>query len=223
MKSIFKRQKYLMEEVYKISHDRKSQVECYRTTTLAAVDELMEALHHVPWKPWSKRELWDWEELYAELADVFTFFVQLCVLVGIDADKLKELYFQKSKINKARQDSGTYGIDAPDFKITQSQLEELYSVAENGDCTTSKVGCLILSENGDESWGWNVSVDGEPCTHKASEGCPGRTIHAEVSALSQAALLGHKIPGSTAFTTKEPCDRCYSTLRAAGVAGFWVV
>lgn len=223
MESIFDRQKYLMEKVYNIGHDRKSQTECYRTTTLAAIDELMEALHHVPWKPWSKRELWDWEELHAELADVFTFFIQLCVLVGIDADKLKELYFQKSRINKARQDSGTYGIDSPDLKITQSQLEELYSVAENGDCTTSKVGCLILSEDGDESWGWNVSVDGEPCTHKASDGCPGKTVHAEVSALAQASLLGHKIPGSTAFITKEPCERCYTTLRAAGVESFWVV
>ena len=223
MKSIFDRQKYLMEEVYNISHARESQVECYRTTTLAAIDELMEALHHVPWKPWSKRELWDWEELHAELADVFTFFIQLCVLVGIDADRLKELYFKKYKINKARQDSGTYGIDAPDLKITQGQLEELYSVAENGDCTTSKVGCLILSEDGDESWGWNVSVDGYPCAHKASDGCPGRTVHAEVSALAQASLLGHKIPGSTAFITQEPCERCYATLRAAGVEGFWVV
>lgn len=212
-----------MEKVYKIGHDSRSQVECYRTTTLATIDELMEALHHVPWKPWSKRELWDWEELHAELADVFTFFIQLCVLVGIDSDKLKESYFQKSKINKARQDSGTYGIDAPGLKITQSQLEELYSVAENGECTTAKVGCLILSEDGDEAWGWNTSVDGKPCTHRASDGCSGRTVHAEVSALAQAAMLGNKLPGSTAFITQEPCERCYATLRAAGVEGFWVV
>lgn len=223
MKDIFEHQKYLMDEVYKIKRDKQSQIDCYRTTTLAAIDELMEALHHAPWKPWSKRELWDWAELHAELVDVFTFFIQLCVLVGVDADMLKKLYFQKSRINKARQDSGTYGMDAPDIKITQSQLEELYSVADNGDCTTAKVGCLILSEDGAEAWGWNVSVDGEPCTHKASEGCPGRTVHAEISALAQASLLGNQIPGSVAFITQEPCERCCATLRAAGVAGFWVV
>ena len=107
--------------------------------------------------------------------------------------------------------------------LSQAQLEELYNVAENGECTTSKVGCLILSEDGAEAWEWNTSVDGDPCTHRASEGCPGRTIHAEVAALAQASLLGNKIPGSTAFITQEPCERCYATLQAAGVAAFWEV
>lgn len=223
MKEIFSHQKYLMDEVYKLAGDPASGIECYRTTTLAAVDELMEALHHVPWKPWSKRTDWDVSRLHEELVDVFTFFVQLCHLAGMSADRLERGYFEKAKVNKERQDSGTYGLDSPRVWLSQAQLEELYSVAENGECTTSKVGCLILSEDGDEAWGWNTSVDGEPCTHKASAGCPGRTIHAEVAALAQAALLGHQIPGSTAFITQEPCERCYATLRAAGVEDFWVV
>ena len=212
-----------MDEVYKLASDPASEIECYRTTTLAAVDELMEALHHVPWKPWSKRENWDVDELHEELVDVFTFFVQLCHLAGMSADRLKRGYFEKAHVNKERQDSGTYGLDSPSVWLSQAQLEELYNVAENGECTTSKVGCLILSEDGAEAWGWNTSVDGDPCTQRASEGCPGRTIHAEVAALAQASLLGNKIPGSTAFITQEPCERCYATLQAAGVAAFWEV
>lgn len=223
MEEIFKHQKYLMEKVYKISHSRESQVETYRVTTLAAVDELMEALRHVPWKPWSKRELWDWSELYEELVDVFTFFVQLCNLVDLSAEDLEKGYFNKAKINKGRQDSGTYGIDVPGPKITQNQLEELYLMSENGECTTAKVGCLIVSKDGAMSYGWNMAIDGSPCTHKASEGCPGRTIHAEVAALARAAADGNIVSGGTAYITQDPCDRCHAVLKAAGIDDIWVV
>lgn len=223
MEEIFKHQEYLMEKVYKISHSRKAQVEAYRVTTLAAVDELMEALHHVPWKPWSKRELWDWSELHEELVDVFTFFVQLCNLVGLSAENLKKGYFNKAKVNKERQDSGTYGIDAPGPKITQNQLEELYLMAENGECTTAKVGCLIVSKDGTVSYGWNTAIDGSPCTHKASDGCPGRTVHAEVAALASAAAGGNSVSGGTAYITQDPCDRCHAALKAAGIEDIWVV
>lgn len=223
MREIFEHQKYLMEEVYKLGNDPKSKVECYRTTTLAAVDELMEALHHVPWKPWSKREDWDINEIHEELVDVFTFFVQLCHLAGMSADKLERGYFEKAKINKARQDSGTYGIDAPHPAITQHQLEELYNVAESGECTTDKVGCLIVAPDGTELWGYNKAVDGKPCTHKASDGCPGRTIHAEVSALMEAARTGVALDGGTAYITSEPCARCLETLRKAGIDDVWEV
>lgn len=223
MKKIFEHQKYLMEKVYKISHSRDSQIDCYRTTTLATVDELMEALHHVPWKPWSKRELWGWDELHEELVDVFTFFVQLCHLAGLSAESLEQGYFDKAKVNKKRQDSGTYGIDSPGPNITQHQLEELYSMAENGECSTSKVGCLIVSKDGRESFGWNTALDGIPCTHEGSEGCPGRTVHAEVAALAHAAADGIGVSGGSAYITQEPCGRCYATLCAAGIDDIWVV
>ena len=223
MRDIFNHQEYLMNEVYKIPHDPQARVEAYRTATLAAVDELMEALHHVPWKPWSKRELWDWDELHEELVDVFTFFVQLCNLVGLSAENLEKGYFKKAKVNKARQDSGTYGIDSPDIGITQKQLEELYLMSENGECTTAKVGCLILSRDGTESYGWNTAINGVPCSHKASDGCQGRTIHAEVAALARAAADGKNVSGGSAYITQNPCDRCHATLKAAGIDNIWVV
>lgn len=223
MREIFSHQKYLMDEVYKLGNDPKSMVDCYRTTTLAAVDELMEALHHVPWKPWSRREDWEIHELHEELVDVFTFLVQLCHLAGMSADKLERGYFEKAEVNKGRQDSGTYGIDYPHPEITQHQLEELYSIAKNGDCTTSNVGCLIVSKDGGESYGWNTAIDGVPCAHKASDGCPGRTIHAEVAALARAAAGGTSVSGGTAYITQEPCERCYATLRAAGIENIRVV
>lgn len=223
MKDIFERQKYLMDEVYKISRARESQVECYRTTTLAAVDELMEALHHVPWKPWSKRELWDWDELHKELVDVFTFFVQLCILSGLDDDKLRDGFFAKSKINKARQDSGTYGLGSDSLDITHEQLEKLYDAADLGECTSARVGCLIVGPDGGESLGWNRAFSDVPCTHPPEEGCPGRTVHAEVMALTDATDHGRPVKGGVAYVTQDPCDRCYYTLTSSGIKNIWVV
>lgn len=217
MKKIFEHQKYLMDEVYKLKSDPKSMVEHYRITSLAAVDELMEALHHVPWKPWSKRIAWDWSELREELVDVFTFLIQLCLLAGLDSKSLEKGYFEKAKINLERQDSGTYGVDSPQPMLSQRQLDELYEIAELGECTTARVGCLIVTRDGREAWGYNCAADGVPCTHEASDGCPGRTVHAEVAALAAAAQQGFQVSDATAYVTHEPCDRCMAALTMAGV------
>lgn len=218
MKEIFKHQKYLMEKVYKLSHNPEAMIEHYRTTSLALIDEVMEALHCTPWKPWSRRTTWDRDELHGELVDVFTFFVQLCQLAGLDAEGLAEGYFEKAKINQERQDSGTYGADPLQPKLSQQQLDELYETAELGECTTAHVGCLIVTLDGREAWGHNCAADGVPCTHAASDGCPGRTVHAEVAALAAAAQQGLKVAGAAAYVTLEPCNKCMTALTLAGIA-----
>lgn len=223
MKKIFERQKFLMEEVYKLSHDPKAMVDHYRVASLALVDEVMEALHHTPWKPWSKRTEWEWDKLHEELVDVFTFFVELCQLVGLSAEELEKGYFKKVDVNQARQDSGIYGIKVPGPQITKRQLERLYEVAEQGECTSAKVGCLIVTEDGRESWGYNFGADGQPCTHPASGGCPGRTVHAEAAALANATRHGWKTTNGVAYVTQKPCERCFAMLAYAGIKNVWTV
>lgn len=228
MKKIFEHQKYLMEKVYKLSHNPEAMVDHYRIASLALIDEVMEALHHTPWKPWSKLTEWERDKLHSELVDVFAFFVELCQLAGLSAEELEKGYFEKAEINKARQDSGTYGIEVPSQyniqdTLTQKRLENLYEVTERGECTSAKVGCLIVTENGQEAWGYNFAADGRPCVHLASDGCPGRTIHAETAALADAARLGLKTANSVAYVTHEPCERCYVMLARAGVKDVMVV
>ena len=221
MKKIFDRQRYLMEDVYEL--DPSAMVDHYRITSLALVDEVMEALHCVPWKPWSKRTLWDWEELQGELVDVFTFFVQLCILAGVGPEDLESGYFEKSKINEDRQKSGMYGVDSQVPKLSQGQIDALFETAELGECTTDKVGCLIVAPDGQEVYGYNKAVDGVPCGHKPSDGCPGRTIHAEISALAESVRMGIPVSGGYAFVTSHPCNRCTETLKAAGIIGVWKI
>lgn len=223
MKKIFDRQRYLMEDVYKLGHSSEDMINCYRTTSLALVDEVMEALHNTPWKPWSKRTSWDWDELHGELVDVFTLFVQLCILAGVGPEDLKSGYFEKSQINEARQESGMYGADSPVNRLTQNQIDALYETMELGECTTDKVGCLIVAPDGQEVYGHNRAVDGVPCNHKPSDGCPGRTVHAEISALAESVRMGVPITGGQAFVTSHPCGRCAETLREAGIIGVWKI
>lgn len=223
MKEIFEHQKYLMDEVYKLSHSPEVLVEHYRVASLALIDEVMEALHCAPWKTWSKRTTWDWDELHKELVDVFTFFVELCLLAGLGPEALEKGYFEKAKINQERQDSGTYGADSLLPELTQGQIDALYECAELGECTTDKVGCLILSPTGVEIYGYNKALDGIPCSHKPSDGCPGRTIHAEIAALAESVRVGVPVAGGYAFVTSEPCLRCLETLRTAGITEVWQV
>ena len=223
MKTIFDHQRHLMDEVYRLGHSDEAVIECYRVTSLALIDEVMEALHCSPWKPWSKRTEWDRDELQAELVDVFTFFVQLCILGGITPEDLELGYAEKAKVNEDRQKSGTYGLNSGLSRLPQQQIDTLYEVAELGECTTDRVGCLLLSPEGAEVYGYNKSINGVPCTHKPSDGCPGRTIHAEVAALAESVRMGVPVAGGSAFVTSRPCQRCRETLRAAGLAEVWEV
>ena len=227
MKEIFENQNELIRDVYHIDLSTASkQAEAYRVYTLAAVDELMEALHEVPWKPWSRKESWDRENLGKELADAFTFLVQLCCIVGIDAEELEERYWQKSHINVDRQESGTYGVDgtAEEGTPQAEAIRVARAIARCGECTSARVGCCILDRDGRMAAAYNhVPEGGRVCSHPPEDGCPGRTIHAEVAAVAEAARHGVQLDGATAYVTLHPCKKCANLLHFAGVKNIVVV
>jgi len=69
-------------------------------------EELGEAMNCLKNKPWKQTQMeTDKNHYYEELADAFHFFIELCILSGIDEKKLAELYFKKSLVNKFRQRS----------------------------------------------------------------------------------------------------------------------
>lgn len=228
MKKIFANQERLIRDVYHIDLSTASrQADAYRVYTLAAVDELMEALHEVPWKPWSSRTTWDRENLGEELADAFTLLVQLCCIVGMDAEELEERYWQKSEVNVGRQKSGAYGADAKPGAGTPQEEEAIRvarAIARYGECTSAQVGCCILDQDGRMAAAYNRVPEGEErCTHAPEEGCSGRTIHAEVAAVAEAVRHGVQVDGSTAYVTRSSCKKCAHFLRLAGVKNTVVV
>lgn len=69
-------------------------------------EEIGEAMSCLKNKPWKKTQMeTDVTHYYEELADAFHFFVELCLLSGISAKDLHELYFKKHAVNCFRQRS----------------------------------------------------------------------------------------------------------------------
>lgn len=70
------------------------------------VEEIGEAMNCLKNKPWKQTQMeTDVLHYKEEIADAFHFFVELCILSGIDHKDIFELYFKKSEVNKFRQRS----------------------------------------------------------------------------------------------------------------------
>jgi dimeric dUTPase (all-alpha-NTP-PPase superfamily) len=78
----------------------------YSTMTLALIDEAMEALRETPWKPWKKNQTCRKERVHEELADVFIFYLNLCLSAGMTAKDLKREFTVKHIKNIERQRNG---------------------------------------------------------------------------------------------------------------------
>lgn len=70
------------------------------------VEELSEATNCLKNKPWKQTQVvTDRDHFEEEVADAFHFFVEFCILAGIDEERLFDLYARKHKVNVFRQES----------------------------------------------------------------------------------------------------------------------
>jgi len=84
----------------------KFDQEYISTMTLAAIDELMEALRETPWKPWKKKQKLNVDEFKEELIDVWHFLINLSIASGMDSYEVVARFTLKNNINKKRKDEG---------------------------------------------------------------------------------------------------------------------
>lgn len=120
LEAIFERQKELMEKYHVIeksvgllqiedvpvdidSHLGQARLKDFAWRITEEIGEAMNCLKNKPWK--QTQMLTDVDHYMEELADAFHFIIELFILSGIDAQKLAELYFKKSLVNKFRQRS----------------------------------------------------------------------------------------------------------------------
>jgi dimeric dUTPase (all-alpha-NTP-PPase superfamily) len=104
LESIFEQQAKLQEKVGYNIKDLKANQQFISIMTLALIDELMEALHETPWKPWKRQQEWNLANMKEELVDALHFFINLCFGAGMDAKELFNLYTNKNAINHKRQE-----------------------------------------------------------------------------------------------------------------------
>lgn len=70
-------------------------------------EELAEAMNELKNRPWKQKTYpVDLAKYYEEIVDALHFFIELCILSGLDAQQLYDLYMGKASINQHRQVSG---------------------------------------------------------------------------------------------------------------------
>ncbi len=93
--------------------------------------------------------------------------------------------------------------------------------SERATCPRMHCGCVLVKDRFVLATGYNGSLPDQP--HCEDVGCLVvdnhcvRTNHAEINALTQAAIHGVNIKGSTAYITNMSCTTCAKALIAAGI------
>lgn len=88
------------------------RVKYIRDMVLALTHEAHELLDTVQWKPWVtayRGDAIDGVEFEKELADIFTFLLNLALVAGISGNALEYAYDQKNRINQRRASSNYDG------------------------------------------------------------------------------------------------------------------
>ncbi len=93
--------------------------------------------------------------------------------------------------------------------------------SERATCPRMHCGCVLVKNKFVLATGYNGSLPGQP--HCDDVGCLivdnhcARTNHAEMNALTQAAVHGISVKGATAYITNMSCTTCAKALIAAGI------
>lgn len=93
--------------------------------------------------------------------------------------------------------------------------------SERSTCPRMHCGCVFVRDKFVLATGYNGSLPGHP--HCEDIGCLVvdnhcvRTNHAEMNALTQAAIHGVTLKGATAYITNMSCTTCAKALIASGI------
>lgn len=93
--------------------------------------------------------------------------------------------------------------------------------SERSTCPRMHCGCVFVRDKFVLATGYNGSLPGHP--HCEEVGCLVvdnhcvRTNHAEMNALTQAAIHGVTLKGATAYITNMSCTTCAKALIASGI------
>lgn len=116
-------------------------------------------------------------------------------------------------------------MSSHDHKWHQRFMLLAREVAEWSKDPSTKVGCILVRDKKVISTGYNgfpknISDDLDRLIDREQK--YEITVHAEVNAVTTAALHGVSTEGATAYVTFNPCSRCSAVLINAGIAQVYV-
>ena len=95
-------------------------------------------------------------------------------------------------------------------------------IASRSSCERLHVGCVLVTggdrKNRIVAAGYNGFLPGTPHTSRVRDGHEQATVHAEQTAVADAARRGSSVEGCVAYVTHFPCINCAKILAAAGIA-----
>ena len=90
---------------------QEERIQYIKDMVLAISNELQaEVLGEVGWKPWARSRHINEIAYRSEMVDVWHFFMNLMLAVGMTPDELCEGYFTKRGVNVQRQEDGYDGV-----------------------------------------------------------------------------------------------------------------
>ncbi len=94
---------YTIQKKFQESMKQQYNINYKRVMTLALVDEVLESLRELPWKPWKKQQQYNKKRYKEELADVYIFLMNLMIASNITIKDLQKEVYKKIVKNKQRQ------------------------------------------------------------------------------------------------------------------------
>jgi len=92
------------------NYTEEERIEFIRLHVFALEDELHELMGEIGWKPWATSKHINLNATKNELVDAWHFFMNLMLILGMDADELNNRYNAKQKKNRKRQTDGYDGV-----------------------------------------------------------------------------------------------------------------
>ena len=124
---IFEMQAQLDKRIIRERNIEKSLDEWVRDLTVAIEDEISEIRREINWKWWKNEKPIDINALREEVIDLWHFLVSLSQKVGLTADDVYRVYYEKNAENHARQDGTSkkkgYSLDELLSKNRHEEIE----------------------------------------------------------------------------------------------------
>lgn len=103
---------FLLEEQHKLTKVIGKNIKWYTEASIdeflfvkcyAMLEEVVEVIRELSWKPWKPKRKFDANKVKEELIDVLHFWLEVANMLNMSADEIVQIYKKKNEKNKNRK------------------------------------------------------------------------------------------------------------------------